>query len=262
MPAIMIETIRFDDRGRNFYVSLRELAERLPHIKEDGDIEFFVVEIRDERDKLIKRFKPFAKLRSKVGSYWDGSRWNPVIYFSQDEASKLNLANNYRVALLLTEFNKNVLFPFELRAVGYYQPERILEGLSKIESELLLLNLKVPPLDQVVAYIWDSNCRLEENDIEGARTSLRNSLQVLGKFISKVAPLAEAEDFKDNLGKLSRALAGFLHYGGAHPGPAPRRTTEMVMELTIAFVNYLAKAMEDKTIKLEEVPPVDKNEAK
>ena len=252
MPAIMVDAIEFDETKRNFRISLRTLAELFPHIKTDSELQVYLVEIRDQSDRLIRRFKPFMKLWLKVGEYWDSSKWNAAAYFSEDDAFELNLIKNYRIAVIITKINGRIVFPFELKTVGYYQPEKILEHLSSIESSLLLLSVEQPILDNAVSHLYDSQARLGENDIEGARTSLRKSLEVLVKFVSGVVSLNEAENFKDNLKKLTKDLAAFLHYGGPHLGPTPRTTTEMIMEFTAILISYLARAIQDKTIELKD----------
>lgn len=252
MPALIVEAIEFDETNKSFRISLGALAEVLPHVQKDSKIQIYVVEIRDQRDRLVTRFKPFMQLNLKVGEYWDGSKWSPAVYFSEDKAFDLNLARNYRIALIITEINEKILFPFELKTIGYYQPEKVLECLSSIESKLLVLSVKQPILGNAVSHLYDSHARLEENDVEGARTSLRKALEVIGKFASGVVPLTEADNFRDNLKKLTKDLAAFLHYGGPHPGPTPRSSTEMIMELTVICINYLVRAIENKTIKIEE----------
>lgn len=46
----------------------------------------------------------------------------------------------------------------------------------------------------------------------------------------------EVKDFPDRLRKLIKALENLVAPGGPHPGPAPRTTTEMVLEIMTALV--------------------------
>ena len=99
----------------------------------------------------------------------------------------------------------------------------------------------------------DAYLRLEENDIEGARTSIRKSLDILkADLVTKIEVVAEAKDFPQNLKKLINGLREFVQYGGPHPGPAPRTTTEMILSMSIELIKYLAKAIESKVISLKE----------
>jgi hypothetical protein len=44
----------------------------------------------------------------------------------------------------------------------------------------------------------------------------------------------------------------FVVYGGPHPGPAPRTSTEMVFSTTVDLLKYLIKMLEDGTIMLRD----------
>jgi hypothetical protein len=102
--------------------------------------------------------------------------------------------------------------------------------------------------------LWDAYTRLEENDVEGARTSVRNSLSIIrDEFIPKIEVVEEAKDFPENLKNLVKRLADFTQYGGPHHGPAPRSTTEMIILMTIELIRYLAKMLEERTISLKSV---------
>lgn len=106
-----------------------------------------------------------------------------------------------------------------------------------------------------MSYLFDSYLRLEENDIEGARTSLRNAVQIVrDRFIKNIElkDLEENKKFLKNLRKLTSILSGFLSYGGPHPGPAPRMTTEMIIEIVADIIEYLAKYLENKMIEIVE----------
>jgi hypothetical protein len=107
-----------------------------------------------------------------------------------------------------------------------------LEFFTKIEAGLLSLCLDQPILDKAVSYLWDAYFRLEENDVEGARASLRNSLEILkNEFLPriKVSTEQESSEFPNNMSKLINNIRSFLHYGGPHPGVAPRTTTELFL---------------------------------
>lgn len=250
MPAIITERIEF---GNWLYISLEDLHQALPFIKEDGSLEFFIIEIRDNQDKLVKRFKPLERLIVKLDQYYCKIKkeWLPCIRFSDENASKFNLGRDYKTSILTTKYNDQYLFPFELKPLGYGS-EKVIETFSKIECRLLTLAIEYHVLSETIGYLHDSYSRLEENDIEGARTSLRKSLEGLQKnFIPQIVPIEETEDFKENLAKLVKIGMGFVHYGGPHPGPAPRTTTEMILEITIDIVEYLAKCLQNGVIKIK-----------
>ncbi len=127
------------------------------------------------------------------------------------------------------------------------------EYFSKIEADLISLSLEQPTLNEAISYLWDAYFRLEENNVEGARTFVRNSLEVLGKkLVPKIKVVEESKDFPQRVGKLIKELTDFVHYGGPHPGPAPRTTTEMIISVTTELIRYFAKAIENKVISFEE----------
>ncbi len=130
--------------------------------------------------------------------------------------------------------------------------KKIVESIPPIEAELLLLCLEQPQLNKASSYLWDAYLKLKEDDIEGARTTLRNCLEVLEKeFLPNLtisSKLEESCEFINNLINLTKVFAKFLHYGGPHPGPAPKTSTEMMITLTTQLLKYLAKLWEKELI--------------
>jgi hypothetical protein len=257
MPAVISSIIRFNSTihssGKNYYIDLDKFAEVFPHIKGDKKLRFYVVELRNETSKLVKRFKPFKELELKTDEYYSKS-WNkllPCLVIPEDMASQLNIGDNYRITIVVTACDGKPFLPFEFKLIGY-DSERVFEGFSRIEAGLLSLSLEQPLLNMAVSYLWDAYVRLEENDVEGARTSVRNSLYVIrDKLVPGIEVVEEAKDFLKNIKSLVNNLADFIHYGGPHPGPAPRSTTEMIILMTIELIRCLAKMIEDKTISLK-----------
>ncbi|MBA7602972.1 hypothetical protein ES703_10069 [subsurface metagenome] len=248
MPAIVTSNIEFDT-SRGYVIDLNELFRAFPHIKAEKEAGLYLVELRNEQNKLVRRFKPFKKLQLETGQYWQErvKVWTPCLLIPENIASEFNIGKNYKVTIIIIKYNGKVFLPLEIKGVGY-EVQKALEYLSKIEADLLSLTLEQPALNEASSYLWDAHFRLEENDIEGARTAARNSLSILqDKFLSKVIVpenSEEAEGFLNKLRKLTTAIKGFVHYGGPHPGPAPRTTTEMTISLIIELVRYLAKALE------------------
>jgi len=250
MPAIMIERVEFDE---GLCISLKNLHQILPFIGKGGDLGFYMIEI-DDNSKLIKRFKPMVRLKTKLEQYYDHvqNSWTPRIKFSEKDALNLNLATGYVISILVTEYNSEPVFPLEIKTLGYGS-EKIAGTLSKIEGRLISLTVKNNVLNKAVSYLFDSYSRLEENDIEGARTSLRNAIDIIRKeFIKniKIKDLEENKEFLKNLRKLTGVLSGFLSYGGPHPGPAPRMTTEMIIEVVADIIEYLARCLEKEMIEI------------
>jgi len=65
---------------------------------------------------------------------------------------------------------------------------------------LLTLALENQILNEAVSYLWDAYLRLEGNNIEGTRTSIRKSLEtLLSDFVPKLTPVEEVERFPQKL---------------------------------------------------------------
>jgi len=255
MPAIISSTAYFDSSEKYYYIDLGELTKVFPHIEDNKELRCYVVELRNEAGKLVRRFKPFKELVLKTKEYFSTSlnKRLPCIVIPEDVATQINIGNYYRITIVITAYDGKPFLPFELKLIGY-DAERVLEYFSRIEVALLSLSSRQPVLNRAVSYLWDAYARLEENDVEGARASVRNSLSTIrGEFIPKIEVIEEAKDFPKNLESLVKHLAEFTHYGGPHPGPAPRTTTEMIILMTIELVRHLAKMLEDKTISLKTI---------
>ena len=252
MPAIMVSSVKFENN--RYSIDLSELADVFPHISGGKDAKLYLIEIRNERNKLVKRFKPFKELELKTATYWYAptQKWMPCLDLPEDVISRFNIGKSYRVATILIAYEGRPFLPLEIKCVGY-DSERVAEYFSKIEADLISLSLEQRILNEAVSHLWDAYSRLEENDVEGARTSVRNSLEVLRKeLVPKIKVIEESEDFPQRIDRLIRELAGFVHYGGPHPGPAPRTTTEMIISVTIELIRYFAKAIENKVMSFEE----------
>ncbi|MCC6004212.1 MAG: hypothetical protein LM590_07710 [Thermofilum sp.] len=252
MPVLVVANV-IGFRDGNYHADIDEVTRFLPHIKEGGSVKAYIVEVRDENNKLVKRFKPFRELSLKIDSYLYYNSWRKCLCIPADLASELNICVNYRFSAILTAYEEKPLLPFEVKPATY-DARNTLENISRIETSLLLLSLEQAALNKAVSYLWDANSRLEGGDVEGARVSVRNSLQVLlDEFVPVIEVREESEEFPEKLKGLINKLREFVHYGGPHPGPAPKTTTEMVISITIELVKYLAKALDTRTISVK--PP-------
>jgi len=255
----MVSNVEFDSQI-GYYINLHELREIFPHIEKDKEVELYLVETRDEWGRLIRRFKPFEKLCLKTGEYYHSYYgWEKCLCLPEDIITRFNIGKSYKVTIILLKYDSKPFLPLETKPIGY-DAQKVLEYISKIEANLLLLNLADQPiLNKSFSYLWDAYSRLEENNVEGARTALRNSLEVLKKeLLPKLTVPEKSEESKTFLNKLEKLVASlqdFLHYGGPHPGPAPRTTTEMILSLSIELIKYLARSIETKVISFQEMKP-------
>ncbi len=252
MPVVLLDSIEFDESGKNCYLKLNQLQDVLPYIKEGKNVELYLIEIRDGNDKLTKRFKPFKKQTLKTGQSYHYNKWGPTLLF--DNSLYPNIGKNYKIGMIITKYNEQILLPFEMKS-EYGEAGKLIEKLSKIERQLLTLIFENSVLNEAESYLFDSYSRLEENDIEGARTSLRKSLEIIERgVIGKIRVVNLEEESKglpSNLENLVVNLKNFVHYGGPHPGPAPQSTTEMVLEITIIIIEYLANCLQKGLIEIK-----------
>ncbi len=130
----MIGNIQWD--GRKYSLSIKELQDILPHIKVGDTLTFSILEIRNERNELVKRPKSITRMKMPLSidytsfNFYRKSRPSLLLKFSPSRAIKLNIGNNYRMAILILELNGEPLFPFELRCGGY-GAEEFAKGLEK-----------------------------------------------------------------------------------------------------------------------------------
>jgi len=221
MPVIVGSSAQFDSLEKYYYIDLGELTRVFPHIKRGKGLRCYVVELRNETGKLVRRFKPFKELVLKTGEGFSTplNKRLPCIVIPEDVATRINVGENYRITIVVTAYDGKPFLPFELKPIGY-DAQKVFENFPRIEATLLSLSLEQPILNKAVSYLWDAHARLEENDVEGARASIRNSLYIIrDEFIPKTKVVEEAKDFPKNLESLAEHLAEFTHYGGPHPGP-------------------------------------------
>ena len=250
MPVVVVANVIGFQYG-SYYADIDGIRDLLPHIEEGKSLKLYIIEIRDENNKLVKRFKPFKELTLKVDLYLYYNHRHKCLRIPVDLASDLNIGVKYRISAILTACEGKPLLPFEVKPLSY-DAKSILESLSRFETDLLLLSLEQAALNKAVSYLWDAHSRLEEGDVEGARVSVRNALQVLmDEFVPAIEVKEESKEFPHKLKGLMSKLRDLVHYGGPHPGPAPKTTTEMVISMTVELIRYLAKALEAGTISVK-----------
>jgi len=247
MPIIIAETIEFD--GSDYCFPLNEVRELIPHLKENDTITFSILEIKNEEGKPINIPRPLKRTTQTISSYYNKilREFVPCLRFAPYQAQQLNIGNNYEVTLLIIQHNYRTTFPLETKYIG--RTRELAESINKIG--ISLLSITQPTLQEAVNYLLEAGIHLKEGKIEYARTAIRNSLDKLrGKFLKsiKVSPGMETQDFPDKLDKLIKGIQGFVSYGGPHPGPAPKATTEMAFNMAAELIKMIARNIEEKVI--------------
>jgi len=256
MPAILTAKIpSYPQYGGYYHIDISYLIKLFPHLGNAEAFKTFIVEIRNDQRKLLKRFKPFEEIILKNSSF---SSLRTLLRIDNEIADKLNLGNGYEITLIFVAYFSKVthewkdLLPMEIKFLDT-DSQRVFEYISNVEVDFFLLSLYQPLLRDVLSVLWDANVRLFEGDVEGARTSLRNALDLLLKnIVSRIESKEESKEFREYLTDLIKRLRKFVEYGGPHPGPAPRTSTEMVFSMTLEMLKHLTKMLEDGTIMLRE----------
>jgi predicted nucleic acid-binding protein len=258
MPAILTAKIQY---GNYYYIDISDLIKLYPHLVKAEAFKTFIVEIRNDEGKLVKRYKPFKEQLLNKSPLFNSIE---VLQIDPDIADELNLGNSYTITLIATEYRiaergsytftykMKPLLPMEIKFLDK-DSQRVFEYISNVEVDFFLLSLYQPLLRDVLSVLWDANVRLFEGDVEGARTSLRNALDLLLKnIVLRIESKEESKEFQGYLEDLVKKLRKFVEYGGPHPGPAPRTSTEMVFSMTLEMLKHLTKMLEDGTIMLRE----------
>jgi hypothetical protein len=256
MPIVLVERINYDEANDVYWLSIRDVKSCVPHIKENGSISFYILQIKTEADKLIKRTKPFEKMTSTVHSQYDAilKEFIPIIQFSPYKADELNIGYNYTIAILITEYEGRTILPLEIKPITH-EAEEVIKNFQ-LEIDLLTFTLNQPKMQNTMRYLLEANVHYGEGAIEEARTDLRNSLESLREdLIKEIIPTPGFEDEKiqEKLTRLINAIMGFISYGGPHPGPASRASYQAAFNITVEIIKYLAKSLESKTLRLS--PP-------
>jgi len=264
MPAILTAKIQYYQRDSFYYIDISNLIKLLPHLRNSNAFKTFIVEVRNDEGKLLKRFKPFMEQILKKDSLYFENYFTEILRIPPDIADQLNLGNDYTITLIATEYRiaergsytitykMKPLLPMEIKFLDK-DSQRVFEYISNVEVDFFLLSLKQQLLRDVLSALWDANVRLFEGDVEGARTSLRNALDLLLKnIVPRIESKEESKEFQGYLEDFVKKLRKFVEYGGPHPGPAPRTSTEMVFSITVDLLKYLTKMLEDGTIMLRD----------
>ncbi|MCD6155257.1 MAG: hypothetical protein J7J22_05780 [Candidatus Verstraetearchaeota archaeon] len=236
---------------------ISSLIEKFPHLKECRTMEAYLLEIKNESGKVIKVFKPPKKLQFLFGRTWSYSNYYLVL--PKEISDKFGIGKDYRITVLLMKHDGKVLLPFEIKQIGYYSTEEVYANIIKDIKEVIdLLSIEQSELQSAVKYTFDSYLRLQEGDVEGARTSLRKSLEALKDFLKIIKVVKtekaieeESMEFPSKMRSLISRIQDLLQYGGAHLGPAPKTTTQMIFHMTVDILKGLAKLIDNGVIILQ-----------
>ncbi|RLF81033.1 hypothetical protein DRN38_02980 [Thermococci archaeon] len=248
-----------------YYFDISSLIEKFPHLKECKTMEGYLLEIKDEFGKVITVFKPPKKLQFlfRTKTVYAKTSNTPHIHhcliIPKEISYKLGIGKDYKITVLLMKHDGNVLLPFEIKQMGHYGTDEVyVHSIKEMKEIIDLLSIEQSELQRATEYAFDSYLRLQEGDIEGARTSLRKSLEALMGFLKKIEVVKteeaieeESMKFPSKMRALINKMQDLIHYGGAHLGPAPKTTTEMVFHMSVDILKGLAKLIDNRVITVQ-----------
>jgi hypothetical protein len=87
MPLILVEKVEWNKISKAYYVSLRSLQLIIPHLKTGDSLGVSIIEVRNERRNLVKKFKPKKEIMkvSSTPSFY-------TLHHAEQEIDRLSLS--------------------------------------------------------------------------------------------------------------------------------------------------------------------------
>jgi len=267
MPVLMVSDIYFLD---GYYcIDISALKNRFHQIEGGKDLDIFLIEVRDEKNRIIKKFAPFKKpLRLKIlkDSYiYPIIRCYYYICLPTNTSDELGIGQNYKVVFIITKYNNKPLVPGNIKYVGDGS-EKYQKLFKNIGTMLLLLLYSIDnkTLHEAIFYVFKAYRKLKNKEIEDSRTSLRKALETLEEIFNYEIKVSEIEskEYPKYICKLIKALKNFVNYGGPHKGPAPEHTTKFILYVTKKLIEHLSYSIYNKVISIDFNKPSNSNPCK
>jgi len=276
MPVLMVSRIdflenysdKYKEEGlpKGFYcIDISDLRNTFPNIEAGKDIDIFLIEVMDEKNKTIKKFAPFKKpLRSIIleKGFIDIKYY---IFLPPNISDELGIGWNYKVAFIITKYDNKPLATGYIKYVGDGS-EKYQELFKNIRTKLLnlLCSIDNDTLYEATNYALDAYYKLKKGEIEDSRTSLRKALETLEEIFNHeiIVSETESEKYPNYICTLIKALKNFVNYGGPHKGPAPEHTTKFILYVTEKLIEHLSYSIYNKVISIDFNKPSNSNPCK
>ena len=270
MPVLMVSKIDFlefhsdeyKEKGlpKGFYcINISDLIEIFPHIENGKDVDIFLIEVRDEKNEIIRKFAPFEKpLRSKILYLSPKSLKYPIrgwyILLPPNISNELSIGQNYKVVFIITKYDNNPLAPEYIKYVDDGS-EKYRKLFKNIEIKLLTLLYSIDnrTLHEAIIYVLNAYHKLKNKEVEDSRTWLRKALETLEEIFNYEIKVSEIEskEYPKYICKLIKALKNFVNYGGPHKGPAPEHTTKFILYVTEKLLEHLSYSIYKRVISID-----------
>jgi hypothetical protein len=264
MPVLMVSGIDF--LNGYYCIDISDLKDTFPHIEAGKDVDIFLIEVIDEKDKIIKKFEPFKKpLRLKILEYFDLPILKYYICLPTNISDELGIGQNYKVVFIITKYDNKPLVPGYIKYVGY-DSEKYQKLFKNIGTKLLTLLYSIDneTLHEAIFYVFKAYHKLKNKEIEDSRTWLRKALETLEKIFNYEIKVSkdESEEYPKYICKLIKALKNFVNYGGPHKGPAPEHTTKFILYVTKKLIEHLSYSIYKGVISIDFNKPSNSNPCK
>jgi hypothetical protein len=262
MPVLMSSIIYF---SKGYYcIDISALKYRFPQIEADKDLDIFLIEVRDEKDKIVKKFTPFKKpLRIKILEKDEYPRY--CIQLPTNISDELGIGQFYKAVFIITKYDNK---PFVLGYIKYVGGSEKYQKLFKnIGTKLLTLLYSIDnvTLHEATIYVLNAYRKLKNREIEDSRTWLRKALEKLEEIFNheiKVSEDIESKKYPNYICTLIKALKNFVNYGGPHEGPAPEHTTKFILYVTEKLIEHLSYSIYKGVISIDSNKPSNSNPCK
>jgi len=266
----MVSRIDFlENYSEGYYcIDISDLKDIFPHIEEGKDVNIFLIEVMDEKNKTIKKFASFEEpLRLKILKVYDEVLFTIKYYvcLPTDISDELGIGQNYKAVFVITKYDNKPLVPRYIKYIGFGS-EEYQKLFKNIETMLLVLSYSIDNdiLREATICALNAYRKLKKGEIEDSRTWLRKALESLEKIFNyeiKVSKI-ESKEYPKYICKLIKALKNFVNYGGPHEGPAPEHTTKFILYVTKKLIEHLSYYIYKEVISIDFSKPSNSNPCK
>jgi len=258
----MVSSIDFLNGSYCIYISA--LRNTFRQIESGKDLDIFLIEVMDEKDKIIKKFELFKEqLCMKILNIPGTELY--FICLPTHISDELGIGQDYKVVFIITKYDNKPLAPEYIKYIGEGSEkyQKLFKNIG-IKLLTLLYSIDNDTLHEAIIYVLNAHRKLKNREIEDSRTWLRKALEKLEEIFDYEIKVSkdESEEYPKYICKLIKALKNFVNYGGPHEGPAPEHTTEFILYVTEKLIEHLSYSIYNKVISIDFNKPSNSNPCK
>jgi hypothetical protein len=262
MPVLMVSEIDF--LYGYYCINISALKYTFPQIEADKYVNIFLIEVRDEKNKIIKKFAPFKEQLCMKILNIPGTK----LYFiclPTDISDELGIGQDYKVVFIITKYDNKPLAPEYIKYIGEGSEkyQKLFKNIG-IKLLTLLYSIDNDTLRGAANYVLNAYHKLKNREIEDSRTWLRKALEKLEEIFDYEIKVSkdESEEYPKYICKLIKALKNFVNYGGPHEGPAPEHTTKFILYVIEKLIEHLSYSIYKGVISIDFNKPSNSNPCK